>query len=89
MNQILSLLPPGDHPETMFLMLFLDRLPPNISAQLTARSFRHPRDMAAYADQIWDSTPPAGAACGGAAASAVLLIAGLYSLHAVSLPLGL
>ena len=58
MNQLLSLLPPGDHPETMFLMLFLDRLPPNISAQLTARTFRHPRDMAAYADQIWDSTPP-------------------------------
>ena len=58
MNQLLWLLPPGDHPETMFLMLFLDRLPPNISAQLTARTFRHPRDMAAYADQIWDSTPP-------------------------------
>ena len=58
MNQLLSLLPPGDHPETMFLMLFLDRLPPNISAQLTARMFRHPWDMAAYADQIWDSTPP-------------------------------
>ena len=36
MNQLLSLLPPGDHPETMFLMLFLDRLPPNISGQLTA-----------------------------------------------------
>ena len=73
----------------MFLMLFLDHLPPNIRAQLTAKSFHHPRDMAAYADQIWDSTPPTGAACGGAAASAVLLIAGLYSLHAVSLPLGL
>ena len=58
MNQLLSLLPPGDHPETMFLMLFLNRLSPNISAQLTARTFRHPRDMAAYADQIWDSTPP-------------------------------
>ena len=55
MNQLLSLLPPGDHPETMFLMLFLNRLPPNISVQLTARTFRHPR--AAYADQIWDSTP--------------------------------
>ena len=58
MNQLLSLLPEGDHPETMFLLLFLDRLPPHISSQLTARTFRHPRDMAAYADQIWDSTPP-------------------------------
>ena len=58
MNQLLSLLPPGDHLETMFLMLFLDRLPLNISAQLTARMFRHLRDMAAYADQVWDSTPP-------------------------------
>ena len=58
MNQLLSLLPQGDHPETMFLMLFLDCLLPNISTQLTARSFRHPRDVAAYADQIWDSTPP-------------------------------
>ena len=61
MNQLLSLLPPGDHPETMFMLLFLDRLPPNISAQLTARTFRHLRDMAAYADQIWDSTPPPAA----------------------------
>ena len=61
MNQLLSLLPPGDHPETMFMLLYLDRLPPNISAQLTARTFRHPRDMAAYADQIWDSTPPLAA----------------------------
>ena len=61
MNQLLSLLPPGDHPETMFMLLFLDRLSPNISAQLTARTFRHPRDMAAYADQIWDSTPPLAA----------------------------
>ena len=58
MNQLLSLLPPGDHLETMFLMLFLDWLPLNISAQLTARMFRHLRDMAAYADQVWDSTPP-------------------------------
>ena len=52
MNQLLSLLPPGDHPETMFLMLFLDRLPPNISAPLTTRTFHHLRDMAANADQI-------------------------------------
>ena len=58
MNQLLSLLLEGDHPETMFLMLLLDRLPLNISTQLTARTFRHPRDMAAYADQIWDSMPP-------------------------------
>ena len=58
MNQLLSLLPEGDHPETMFLLLFLDRLPPHISSQLTACTFRHPRDMAAYADQIWDSTLP-------------------------------
>ena len=55
MNQLLSLLPEGDHPEKMFLLLFLDRLPSNISVQLTApRTFHHP----AYADQIWDSTPP-------------------------------
>ena len=58
MNQLLSLLPEGDHLETMFLLLFLNRLPPHISSQLTTRTFRHPRDMAAYADQIWDSTPP-------------------------------
>ena len=52
MNQLLSLLPPGDHPDTMFLLLFLDRLPAAISAELTACTFRHPRNMAAYADQI-------------------------------------
>ena len=38
MNQLLSLLPPGDHPDTMFLLLFLGCLPANISAQLTAPS---------------------------------------------------
>ena len=58
MNQLLSLLPPSDQPDTMFLFLFLDRLPANISSQLTTHTFRHSRDMAAYADQIWDSTPP-------------------------------
>ena len=58
MNQLLSLLPLGNHPDTMFLLRFLDCLPANISAQLTTRTFRHLRDMAAYADQIWDSTPP-------------------------------
>ena len=57
MNRLLSLLPEGDHPEMMFLLLFLDCLPPNISAQLTVRTFHHPRDMVAYADQIWDSSP--------------------------------
>ena len=57
MNQLLSLLPPGDHPETLFMLLFLDCLPPNISVQLTTRTFRHSGDTAAYADQIWDSTP--------------------------------
>ena len=61
MNQLLSILPEGDHPETMFLLLFLDRLPPHISSQLTACTFYHPRDMAAYADQICDSTPPLSA----------------------------
>ena len=60
-NQLLSLLPEGDHPETMFLLLFLDCLLPYISSQLTSRTFLHPRDMAAYADHIWDSTPPAPA----------------------------
>ena len=52
MNQLLSLLPPGDHPETMFLMLFLDRLPPNISAPLTTRTCHPLRDLAASAHQI-------------------------------------
>ena len=86
MNQLLSLLPEGDHPETMFLLLFLDRLPPHISSQLTARTFRHPRDMAAYLDQIWDSTPPPPAG-GGYVLSAALFLTGVHCLHAVCIPL--
>ena len=87
MNQLLSLLPQGDHPETMVLLLFLDRLGPHISSQLTARTFCHPRDMVTYGDQIWDSTPPLAQACCGVAASAVFLFPGVNSLHEVSLPL--
>ena len=52
MNQLPSLLPEGDHPEEIFLLLFLDCLPPHMSSQLTACTFRHPRDMAVYAHQI-------------------------------------
>ena len=57
MNQLLSLLPDGNNPETMFLLLFLDCQLLIISSQLTACTFRHPRDMVAYANQIWDSMP--------------------------------
>ena len=78
MNQLLSLLPTGDHPETMFMLLFLDRMPPNISAQLTACTFRHLRDMAAYA----------GISSGGSiVGSTASCLTSIYSLPAVFLSL--
>ena len=88
MNQLLSLLPPGDHPETMFMLLYLDRLPPNISAQLTAphlpQSAGHGRlrqsDLGQYATT--------GRPCsGGVAGSTAFCLTRVHSLHAVCLSL--
>jgi len=62
MSQMLALLPPGENAGTLFLTLFLDRLPQNIREHLATRNFDSAREMAAHADRLWDARPPDAAA---------------------------
>lgn len=62
MAQMLSLLPPDEQPQTLFLTLFLDRMPQNIREHLATGTFDTACDMAQYADQLWDARPPDAAA---------------------------
>jgi len=62
MSQMLALLPPGETAGTLFLTLFLDRLPQNIREHLATRNFDNAREMAAHADRLWDARPPDAAA---------------------------
>ena len=62
MAQMLALQPPGEHVSTLFLTLFLDRLPQNIRDNLASFNFATARDMAAHADRLWDQRPPDAAA---------------------------
>ncbi len=62
MAQMLSLLPPDEVVGTLFLTMFLDRLPQTIREHLAAMDFISARDMAAHADRLWDARPPDAAA---------------------------
>jgi hypothetical protein len=55
MDSMLSLLPPGDQPGTLFLAMYLRRLPTTIRDQLGAIEFNTPRAMAEHADLLWDA----------------------------------
>jgi hypothetical protein len=55
MDNMLSLLPPGDQPGTLFQAMFLRRLPAVIRDQLGAIEFNTPRAMAEHADLLWDA----------------------------------
>jgi hypothetical protein len=65
MDSMLSLLPPGDQPGTLFLAMYLRRLPTNMRDQLGALEFKSPRAMAEHADLLWDAR---GGAAGQVAA---------------------
>jgi hypothetical protein len=62
MNSLLSHLPPGDVPGTLFLALFLRRLPTYLREQLANYPTHDLNALAAHADHIW-------AAHGGASGS--------------------
>ena len=84
MNQLLSLLPPGDQPDHV-----PDAVPGPLAAQhqsVTDCQIIPPSaGHGCLCGPNLGQHSTAGAACGGDAASATILIAGLYSLYAVSL----
>jgi len=55
MSDMLALLPPGTTPDTLFLALFLRRLPSSIRDHLAAADFGTPDEMATHADLLWDA----------------------------------
>lgn len=66
MDAMQALLPPGEAPTDVFHALYLNRLPQYIRDHLATRSFHSMREMAQYADKLWDAhqtpgTPPVAA----------------------------
>lgn len=55
MSKMLALLPKGETPGILFQTAWLERLPAEIRHLITAQDYATVRDMAAYADRIWDS----------------------------------
>jgi len=55
MGDMLALLPPGDRPDTLFMAVFLRRLPSSMRDHLAAADHATPQLMAAQADLLWDS----------------------------------
>ncbi len=55
MAEMLALLPANSRPDTLFLALFLRRLPPSMRDHLAAADTDTAEDMAAHADLLWDA----------------------------------
>jgi len=55
MGDMLALLPTGEEPNTVFLALFLRRLPASMRDHLAAGNFNTPAEMATHADLLWDA----------------------------------
>ncbi len=55
MDDMLSLHPVGEKPNSLFLYVFLRKLPGDMMDQLTANDYATPRELAAAADKLWDS----------------------------------
>ena len=55
MDDMLALHPVGEKPNSLFLYVFLRKLPGEMMDQLTACDYGTPRDLAAAADKLWDS----------------------------------
>ncbi len=54
MSNMLALLPEGDQPGTLFLCMFLRRLPEFMRRQLKAGRYETPDEMARAADDLWE-----------------------------------
>jgi hypothetical protein len=55
LDGMLSLLPTGEQPGVLFMALFLKKLPQDVRDHLCSRNFDTVRDMAIFADQMWDA----------------------------------
>jgi len=55
MTEMLSLLPPGSRPDTVFLALFLRRLPPSMRDHLMTKEVDTAEELADLADKLWDA----------------------------------
>jgi hypothetical protein len=55
LDGMLSLLPTGEQPGVIFMALFLKKLPQDVRDHLCSRNFESVRDMAIFADQMWDA----------------------------------
>ena len=52
---MLALLPEDEVPGSLFLVLFLERLPVEMRDHLVAKDFKNPSKMALHADKLWDA----------------------------------
>ena len=50
-----TLLPEDEVPGSLFLGLFLERLPVEMRDHLVAKDFKNPSEMALHADKLWDA----------------------------------
>ena len=55
MDAMLALLPEDEVPGSLFLGLFLERLPVEMRDHLVAGDFKNPSEMALHADRLWDA----------------------------------
>ena len=55
MDAMLALLPEDEVPGSLFLGLFLERLPVEMRDHLVAKDFKSPSEMALHADKLWDA----------------------------------
>ena len=55
MDAMLALLPDDEVPGSLFLRLFLERLPIKMRDHLVANEFKTPSEMALHADKLWDA----------------------------------
>ena len=71
MDAMLALLPDDEEPGSIFLGLFLERLPVEMRDHLVARVFKTPGEMASHADLLWDARRAQPTAAGPLLAAAV------------------
>ncbi len=55
MDDMLAFHPEGEKPNSLFLYLFLRKLPPDMMDQLVAKEYSTPRELGLAADKLWDS----------------------------------
>ena len=71
MDAMLALLPDDETPGSLFLGLFLERLPVEMRDHLVAKDFKTPGEMALHADLLWDARRAQPAAASPLLAAAV------------------